>query len=148
MALVTFKAESRLTNGLSVESTAGKFSVLMDEPETLRGTDTGMNPVEMLLCSLGACQCITARLFAKARKIEFEDLRVELEGDLDTDGFLRGEVGVRPGLREIRYRMHIKTGAPADQVEQFATFIKGRCPVSDVFVNGTPVIQKDIITKA
>ncbi len=147
MALVTFKAESRLTNGLSIESTAGKFTVLTDEPETLRGTDTGMNPVEMLLCSLGACQCITARFFAKARQIEFEDLHVEVEGDLDTDGFLRGKEGVRPGLQEIRYRMHIKTGAPADQVEQFAAFIKGRCPVNDVVVNGTPVIQKDIIMK-
>ena len=32
-----------------------------------------------------------ARLFARARKIESQDLRVELEGDLDTDGFLKGK---------------------------------------------------------
>jgi hypothetical protein len=47
MAVMTFKAESRLKDGLSVESTAGKFTVLMDELETLRGMDTGMK-VEML----------------------------------------------------------------------------------------------------
>ena len=87
MAIVTFRSESVLKGGLSVENRAGKFTVLMDEPETLRGTDTGMNPVEMLLCCLGACQCIVARLFARTRKIEFQDLRIELEGDLDTDGF-------------------------------------------------------------
>ena len=62
MAMVTFRSESVLKGGLSVENRAGKFTVLMDEPETLRGTDTGMNPVEMLLCCLGACQCIVARL--------------------------------------------------------------------------------------
>ena len=66
----------------------GKFTVLMDEPETLRGTDTGMNPVEMLLCCLGACQCIVARLFARARKFDFQDLRIEREGNVDTVGFL------------------------------------------------------------
>ena len=144
MAIMTFRAESTLKGGLSVESTAGKFTVLMDEPETLRGTDTGMNPVEMLLCSLGACQCIVARLFAKARKIDLEDFRVELEGDLDTDGFLRGQEGVRPGLKEIRYTMHIKTSVPMEQAEHFAAFIKARCPVSDVIINGTSLIQKDI----
>jgi uncharacterized OsmC-like protein len=145
MAIMTFKAESRLKGGLSVESTAGKFTVLMDEPETLRGTDTGMNPVEMLLCSLGAGQCIVARLYARAQKVEFEEFRVELEGDLDTDGFFRGRAGVRPGLSEIRYTMHIRTDAPREKVEHFATFIKKRCPVSDVIVNSAPIIQNDIV---
>ncbi len=147
MAIMTFKAESRLKDGLSVESTAGKFTVLMDEPETLRGTDTGMNPVEMLLCSLGACQCIVARLFARAQRIEFEEFRVELEGDLDTDGFLRGRDGLRPGLSEIRYTLHIKTGTSREKVEDFAAFIKKRCPVSDVIVNGTNILQKDVVTE-
>jgi len=147
MAIMTFRVESRLKDGLSVESRAGKFTVLMDEPETLRGTDTGMNPVEMLLCSLGACQCIVARLFARAQKIEFEDFRVELEGDLDTDGFLRGKDGIRPGLSEIRYTIHMKTNAPRERVEDFAAFIKKRCPVSDVIVNGTAILQKGIATE-
>lgn len=147
MAIMTFRAESKLKVGLSVESTAGRFTVLMDEPETLRGTDTGMNPVEMLLCSLGACQCIVARLFAKAQKIAFEEFRVELEGDLDTEGFLRGKDGVRPGLSEIRYTLHIKTDAPREKVKHFAAFIKQRCPVSDVIVNGTTIIQKNLITQ-
>lgn len=109
MPIVTFRSESILKEGLSVENRAGKFTVLMDEPETLRGTDTGMNPVEMLLCCLGACQCIVARLFARARKIQVQDFRVELEGDLDPDGFLRGRDGVRAGLHEIRYTVRIRT---------------------------------------
>ncbi|OPY91586.1 MAG: OsmC-like protein [Syntrophaceae bacterium PtaU1.Bin231] len=111
MAIVTFRSESILREGLSVENRAGKFTVLMDEPETLRGTDTGMNPVEMLLCCLGACQCIVARLFARARKIQVQDFRVELEGDLDPDGFLRVKDGFRAGLHEIRYTVHIRTDA-------------------------------------
>jgi len=80
MGIVTYRFDSVLKGGLSVENRAWEFTVLMDEPETLRGTDTGMNPVEMLLCCLGACQCIAARLFARSRKIAFQDLHVELGG--------------------------------------------------------------------
>jgi uncharacterized OsmC-like protein len=145
MAIVTFRSESVLKGGLSVENRAGKFTVLMDEPETLRGTDTGMNPVEMLLCCLGACQCIVARLFARARKIEFQDLRVELEGDLDTDGFLRGKDGVRAGLHEIRYTFHIRTDADEEKVSEFVDFVKSRCPVNDSLLGHVPVIQKEIV---
>jgi len=66
----------------------GKFTLLIDEPETRRGTDRGRTPVEVLLCCLGACQCIVARLFARARKFDFQDLRIEREGNVDTVGFL------------------------------------------------------------
>jgi hypothetical protein len=49
IAMITFRPESVLKGGLSVENRAVKFTILMDEPETLRGTDTGLNPVEMML---------------------------------------------------------------------------------------------------
>lgn len=145
MAIVTFRAESILKEGLSVQNRGGKFTVLMDEPETLRGTDTGMNPVEMLLCCLGACQCIVARLFAKAKKIDLQDLRIELEGDLDPDGFLRGKDGVRAGLHEIRYTFHIRTDADEEKVHEFVDFVKSRCPVNDSLLGHVPVTQKEIV---
>lgn len=145
MATVTFRSESVLKDGLSVENRAGKFTVLMDEPETLRGTDTGMNPVEMLLCCLGACQCIVARLFARSRKVQVQEFRVELEGDLDPDGFLRGKDGVRAGLHEIRYTVHIRTDADEEKVQEFLDFVKSRCPVNDSLLGHVPIVQKGIV---
>jgi len=52
MGIVTYRFDSVLKGGLSVENRAGEFTVLMDEPETLRGTDTGMNT---LRCFCAAC---------------------------------------------------------------------------------------------
>lgn len=147
MALATFKASSQLKEGLSVENTVGKFTVLMDEPATLRGTDTGMNPVEMLLCTLGSCQCIVARLFARAQKIDLHEFRVELEGDLDPAGFLKGADDIRPGFQEIRYTMYIKTTASQEKAEAFASFIKSRCPVSDMLINGVRIVQNDVVVE-
>lgn len=145
MALEQFKVSSRLKEGLSVENTSGKFTVLMDESETLRGTDTGMNPIDMLLCTLGSCQCIVARMFARAQKIDLEEFWVELEGDLDPAGFLKGTDGIRPGFQEVRYTMHMKTNTSREKAEAFAAFIKSRCPVSDMLLNGVSVVQQDVI---
>jgi hypothetical protein len=46
----------------------------MDEPESLGGTDKGMNPVEGLLISLGSCLVIVVSAFAKAHKINVQDV--------------------------------------------------------------------------
>ena len=139
MAKETFKTISRSVNGLVVESTARNFKIIMDEPEGLGGTDTGMNPVEALLCALGSCQVIVARAFAGANGIDINDFWVELEGDLDPDGFLKGVPGVRNGFSAIRTTMHIKTDAPAEKVKAFAKFIESRCPVGDTLVAGTTI---------
>lgn len=143
MPIATFKAKSKLIDGLQVDSIVRNFTIRMDEPENLGGTDTGMNPVEALLAALGSCLAIVAGAFAEAHDIELEEFSVELEGDLDPDGFLRGAEGVRNGFQEVRFTPHFKTSASEEKVREFVKFIKSRCPVSDNMMNGTKVIATD-----
>jgi organic hydroperoxide reductase OsmC/OhrA len=72
-----------------------------------------------------------------------QDFWVELEGDLDPDGFLKGKPGVRNGFQTVRLTPHIKTSSSEEDVEKFMAFIKTRCPVSDVMINGTEIIPAD-----
>jgi uncharacterized OsmC-like protein len=76
MGIHTVKAESTLKKGMVVENKTRNFTIIVDEPAALGGTDTGANPVEMLLCSLGACQCLTARFFAKVQGIDLKDISI------------------------------------------------------------------------
>jgi uncharacterized OsmC-like protein len=145
VAIHTFKAESVLKSGLSVENKSGKFTIIADEPPSMRGTDTGMNPVEMLLCSLGACQCITARFFARSQQIDLQDFRVELEGDLDPAGFIKGTQDVHPGFRQIRTTIYIKAKAPEEKINQFVEFVKKRCPVGDTLLQGVPIVENFVV---
>ena len=146
MSTVIFKAVSRkLPGGLAVENTVRDFKIIMDEPTSLGGTDTGMNPVEAVLAALGSCQVIVVAAFAKAQGIDLQDVWMELEGDLDTDGFLLGKPGVRNGFEEIRYTMHIKSNSPTEKVKQFAEFVESRCPVSDNLHNGTRMAPGNIV---
>ncbi|MHB8916577.1 MAG: OsmC family protein [Desulfocucumaceae bacterium] len=136
MPVLTFKATStKLPGGMVVESEARGFKIMADEPASLRGTDTAMNPVEMLLCALGSCQSIVASFFAREAKVNLQGFRVELEGDLDPAGFM-GRGTVRPGFLEIRYKMYVKTDSPPENVEKLLEIMKSRCPVGDCLHNG------------
>ncbi|MGX4585344.1 OsmC family protein [Paenibacillus chitinolyticus] len=134
MATTTFKASAHLQEGVVVKVSSRNFEFTIDEPKSLGGTDTGMNPVEVLLGSLGACQSIVARVYAKKFNINLEDFRVEVEGDLDLDGFFK-KADVRPGYSDIRYTFYIKTDAPRERVEEFVKFVEETCPVGDTIAN-------------
>ena len=142
MAVVTFKATSKLMSGLQVDNYVRDFKIRMDEPQNLGGTDTGMNPVEALLAALGSCVTIVAAAFAKAHNIDLQNFWVELEGDLDPDGFLKGKPGVRNGFQEVRLTPHIQSSSSPEAIAEFMEFVKSRCPVSDVMINGTVVIPE------
>ena len=143
--LTTFKATAKkLPEGLQVETNSRGFKIIMDEPKELGGTNAAMNPVEALLCALGACQTIVASAFAPAHKFTFEEFHVELEGDLDPDGFM-GLSDVRKGYQEIRFVMYFKTNEPKEKVEQFVRFIEKTCPVGDCLANGVKLVLAGIM---
>lgn len=85
MAIRTSKAAVQLLKGMRVRAESRKFEIWVDEPIALGGTDTGMTPGELILCALGACQSIVAKIYAKKWGIRLDDYRVELEGDIDTE---------------------------------------------------------------
>ncbi len=140
-----FKATAKkMPKGLLVETKARNFTVMIDEPKDMGGTDEGITPVENLLAALGACQTICAFAFAESQGIKLEDFRVELEGDLDPDGFM-GKAPVRNGFQEIRFKMYVKTDASQEEVEKFVDFIESRCPVGDSIGNGVPLKRTGVV---
>ena len=142
--LTTFKATAKKSpEGLQVEANSRGFKILFDEPEDLGGNDTAMNPVEALLCTLGACQSIVATAFAASHDITFEEFHVELEGDLDPDGFM-GLADVRCGFQEIRFVMHFKSKEPKEKLEEYAKFIEKTCPVGDCLTNGVKLVLSGV----
>jgi len=134
MAITTFKATVRKKEGLRVEGEARGFKVIIDEPEELGGTNQGMNPVELVLCSLGSCQTILAASFAEKSKVDLEDFWVDVEGELDPDGFM-GLSDVRPGYSNIRFHFHIKSNSPEENIKKFVELIEKRCPIADTLAN-------------
>lgn len=147
MAIEVFKSTTQLTEGMKVECTARDHKFLLDEPTNLGGTDTGMNPVEAVLSSLGACKCIVARSFAKVHKIDLQDFRVELEGDLDPEGFMGKNPDAKVGFSSIRSKIYIKSDSSKEDIENFIKFVDKTCPVADTLANSPELITELTIEK-
>src|SRR6202011_1836719 len=101
-AIATFSAASRQVEGLRSETKIRQFSLTVDEPPTLGGTDAGPNPVELVLAALATCQEITYRAYATALGVPLDSVSVKLEGVLDLRGFFAVDEGVRPGFTEVQ----------------------------------------------
>lgn len=144
MAITTFKGMARSVEGLRVEGKSRGLRTMFDEPEDLGGTNEGMNPIEMMLNSLGACQVITAKLIAADFDVKLEGMWVDIEGDVDLDGF-KGVQGVHPGLTEIRFQMNFVTEAPEEKVRQLAAEVEHRCPVGSTLASSVKLSQSKII---
>lgn len=143
--LTTFKATAEKYQGhLSIKTKARDFELIFDEPTELGGSNIALNPVEGILCALGACQSIIVAAFAESQNFKYDDFRVELEGDLDTDGFM-GLSNVRPGFQEIRFNFIFKTNESMEKVEEFSNFIEKTCPVGDCLINGVKLVRNKII---
>lgn len=147
MSISTFKATAELQKGMVVRAKSRQFEITIDEPKELGGTDTGMNPVELVLCALGACQAIVARVYAPQFGVNLEAFSIELEGDLDIDGFLN-KADVRSGFSEVRYNIHIKSDASYEKIEEFVAFIGTKCPVGDTISDSVQLVLNKIVLQA
>lgn len=144
MATQQFHARAHLQAGVKVAVQARQFSITIDEPPELGGADTGMNPVELLLGSLAACQSIVARVYAEQFKVQLDDFQVEVVGDIDLDGFF-GKSDTRPGYSEIRYNFHIQSPSPQERIDQFIEHLQKVCPVGDTLTNPVKLVLNDVV---
>lgn len=76
-----------------------------------------------------------------------QEFSVELEADLDQEGFLGISPAARNGFSEIRMTTHIKCNASPEEVRAYVEFVESRCPVRDNIGNGVPVRMTDVVVE-
>ncbi|MDT2831533.1 OsmC family protein [Vagococcus carniphilus] len=144
MAIEKFEAVVENVAGLKVSCKSRDFEFILDEPKNLGGTDTGMNPVEALLNSLGACKVIVAKSFARLHKIKLKSIRIELEGELDPDGFMGKNPNAKIGFSKITTNFFIEADNTDEEIGNFVDFINRTCPVADTIENGPEMVSNII----
>ena len=139
----TYKVSGKKVGDLGVEITARGHKVKIDEPIEGGGEDTGMNPVEMLLGSIAACQTISTSIYAESMGIKIDEMSIEVEGDMDSAGFM-GYAKFRPGYTNIRSHIKIKSDADPAMVQQLIDLVEIRCPVVDSVKNGVEIAHAKV----
>lgn len=115
------------------------FHLVGDEPPVLLGSNAGPNAVELVLQALAFCYAVGYAYNAAARGIEIEELRYEIEGDLDLHRFL-GLGGPRAGFSEIRAKSWVRSpNATPEQLEELCQYVQDTSPVRDIIANPVPV---------
>ena len=120
-------------------SRAEAFVLDAGEPAILVGTDTGANPAEYLLHALAACLTTAIVYVAAARKVHLTTVESTLEGDMDVQGTLGLDDGIRNGFERIRVSFHVEGDAPPEKLREVVERAKARSAVFDMVTNGVPV---------
>jgi uncharacterized OsmC-like protein len=95
-----------------------RFTIDIDEPGELGGTDRFANPQEHLLAALNACMTVGYVAQCAMRGITIESLAIETDGEIDLRGFLGIDAAVPPGYENLRYTVRIKgSGTKAEFAE-------------------------------
>ena len=63
---------------LKQQITAGRHTLVADEPREAGGSDEGPDPYSYLLAALGACTSMTLELYARRKKWPLEKVQVSL----------------------------------------------------------------------
>ena len=138
-AAASVRAQAVWRAPIGVDVRMGKHRVVVDQPESLGGSDAGAGPVELALGALVACQVAIFRFHAAKEGLTIGDLRVTADGDLDVRGFFGFDASVRPGFSAIRVKVEVSGPETEQAYRALAATVDAHCPVLDLFSNPTPV---------
>jgi len=110
-----------------------------DEPAALLGTDLAPNAGEAALHALSSCLSVTYAYTATAMGIDIASLSFELETDTDLQGFMELDKKVRPGLSQIRVKVHLDCNGTPQQIQELHAQVLRTSPLYDTFRNPVDV---------
>lgn len=128
-------------DSLAVRSQIRGFTLTQDEPLELGGTDSGPNPVELLLAALGGCQEIVYRAYASMMGFSIERIEVHAKGYLDLRGLLN-MADVPAGFSQVSFTTLVISDEPDDKIRQLAEMVEKHCPVMDSLMRPVAVSGK------
>jgi uncharacterized OsmC-like protein len=104
------------------------YSIDIDEPFELGGSNQFANPQEHLLAALNACMMVGYVAQCAVRGITLESLQIETDGDIDLRGFLGIDPGVLPGYETLRTTVRIKGNATREQFAEIHQAVMATSP--------------------
>jgi uncharacterized OsmC-like protein len=103
---------------------AGDFEIVVDEPESAGGTDSGPQPTDLFLASIASCFTLSMAHAARKRGLELPGLRVRV-------------VGTYEGLKFTRVDLRIASDGPPDMLDELIPDAQRVCYVTNTLRQAT-----------
>ncbi len=97
---------------------AHNFSIVADETGIFSGSNTGINPQEILMSALNASLLVSYVFGAAMREINLKKLEIETEGTLNLKGFFGIDPDVKSGYDELKYIVRIEGDGTVDEFQE------------------------------
>jgi uncharacterized OsmC-like protein len=114
--------------GIGGEEVPRRFSIEIDEPVELGGTNRFANPQEHLLAALNACMVVGYAAQCAVRGITLESLEIETDGEIDLRGFLGIDPAVPRGYESLNYRVRIKGSGTKEEFAEIHDAVMATSP--------------------
>ena len=105
-----------------------RFSIDIDEPHALGGSDRFANPQEHLIAALNACMMVGYVAQCAVRGITLESLAIDTDGEIDLRGFLGIDPAVPPGYENLSYTVRIKGNGTEQQFAEVHNAVMATSP--------------------
>jgi uncharacterized OsmC-like protein len=105
-----------------------RFTIDIDEPCELGGTNRFANPQEHLLAALNACMTVGYVAQCAVRGITLENLQIETDGEIDLRGFLGIDPAVPPGYEQLSYTVRIKGSGTKEEFAEIHEAVMATSP--------------------
>ena len=115
------------------------FEIILDEPESLGGTNQGANPVEFILAAFCGCINVMGHVIAKEMEFELRSIKIKMCGNLNPQRLFGSSFEERAGYKGIDVSIEPDCDAPIEVLEEWLAKIEDRWPVSDNLSNKTPI---------
>ncbi|UMB53006.1 OsmC family protein [Lutibacter sp. A64] len=134
-----FRVVAQSENPTKTVVKARGFEIVIDEPESLGGTNDGANPVEFILAALCGCINVMGHVIAKEMDFELRGLKIKMCGNLNPQRLFGASFEDRSGYKRIDVSLEPDCDVSIEVLEEWIAKIEDRCPVSDNLTNKTPV---------
>jgi uncharacterized OsmC-like protein len=104
------------------------FTIKIDEPLALLGTNQHANPQEYLLAALNSCMMVGYAAVCALQGIRLDRMHIETTGDIDLRGFLGLDENVKPGYDSLTYTVHLSGDATPEQFQAVHEFVMRTSP--------------------
>ncbi|MFM9840677.1 MAG: OsmC family protein [Cyclobacteriaceae bacterium] len=137
--LLKFSIQSKSTSPARTEIETRGFKLIVDEPQSLGGTNDAPNPVEYILAGYAGCINVVAHLTAKEFNIDLKDLQISIDGDLNPARLFGESFKERAGYQNINVQLKTESKIDEKVKARWLEAIETRCPVNDNLRNATPI---------
>ena len=145
----TVKVDVKLVGQQSSESKIRNFTLKSDEPLTSGGTDTGPNPLEFFVASVGFCENVTFARHAALMDLNLKSLETTIRGHWERKGQFEID-GADPSFRDMTVETKVVSDDPVEKIVEITRLAHKRCPMhatiskamkitDKLFVNGEEV---------